>query len=176
MSLLLVLLVSSALLFDGDFRARARFIAKEDLLRALLLGFSSAASLYAVFAVGNALSRTLFDFAGADISRVYDFRGDASPIRIGLLMVLVIGPGEELFWRVYLQDRLAFRLGPWRACILGVFFYTIVHVATGNLMLCLAAATCGLFWGALWARFRSPLANILSHTAWDIAVFLLFPF
>ena len=33
-----------------------------------------------------------------------------------------------------------------------------------------------LFWGWLYLRFRSPVLNIVSHTLWDLAVFVVFPF
>ena len=43
-------------------------------------------------------------------------------------------------------------------------------------MLLLAALVCGVFWGWLYIRFDSILLNAVSHTAWDVAVFLIFPF
>jgi hypothetical protein len=43
-------------------------------------------------------------------------------------------------------------------------------------MLVLAAAVCGLFWGVLYLRTGSILLVAVSHTLWDIAVFVLFPF
>ncbi len=54
--------------------------------------------------------------------------------------------------------------------------YTAVHLASGNIMLVLAAAVCGVFWGWLYLRYRSPVLNIVSHTLWDLAVFVVFPF
>jgi membrane protease YdiL (CAAX protease family) len=43
-------------------------------------------------------------------------------------------------------------------------------------MLVAAAGVCGLYWGALFAWKRSLPVNIVSHVAWDLAVFVLFPF
>jgi len=40
----------------------------------------------------------------------------------------------------------------------------------------LAAAVCGAFWALTYWKFRSITLNIISHVAWDLAVFLLFPF
>lgn len=42
-------------------------------------------------------------------------------------------------------------------------------------MLILAAGLCGLFWGFLYVQNGSILLNIVSHTVWDVAIFLLFP-
>ena len=46
----------------------------------------------------------------------------------------------------------------------------------GPLQRASAALVCGAVWGGLYYRFKSPLLNVVSHTAWDVAVFLLFPF
>ena len=118
----------------------------------------------------------LFDFAGEGISNVYAFKGDAEGIRIGLLMLLIIGPGEELFWRAFLQRHFQDRLGKRKGFILATVVYTGVHVLTGNLMLILAALVAGLFWGWMFMKYNSMVMNIISHTVWDISVFLLFPF
>jgi len=43
------------------------------------------------------------------------------------------------------------------------------------MMLVLAAAAAGLFWGYLYHRFRSVLLNAVSHTLWDLVIFLVLP-
>ena len=54
--------------------------------------------------------------------------------------------------------------------------YAVVHAGSGNPMLVLAAAVCGLFWGYLYLRTDSVLLVAVSHTVWDLAVFVVFPF
>ncbi len=51
-------------------------------------------------------SRHLFPFTGSGINDVYKFKTDVAPERIALLMIFLIDPGEELFWRGFLQRRL----------------------------------------------------------------------
>lgn len=161
---------------DPAFAAVLRRDLSAGLPRKLVLGAAAAAFLYLVFAAGNELSRLLFSWAGAGIDGVYSFKGGASSLRVGLLLALLIGPGEELFWRAGLQGRLERSRGPWPAFFLSTALYTGVHVASLNFMLIAAAAVCGAFWGLLYLRYRSPLVNVVSHTLWDISVFLLFPF
>ncbi len=176
MSCNLVLLLSAAVIADTRFRKQLRGFFSGKTVFNILMGFAGALVLFAVFKAGNYFSRVLFDFAGAGIDSVYLFRGEASHLRIALLMFLVIGPGEELLWRGYFQKRFEERLGRWQGLIAAALFYTAVHVATLNIMLILAALTCGLFWGFLYMRYNSLLMICLSHTVWDIAVFILFPF
>ncbi len=140
------------------------------------VGILSAAVLYGVFFAGNLVSRKILPFAAGGIGRVYEFRGGASDLRIALLMLLVIGPGEEIFWRGFLQRRWQERFGPVPGWLAAVAIYTFVHAGSGNPMLVLAAAVCGLFWGWLYLRTRSILLVAVSHTVWDLLVFVVAPF
>lgn len=176
MSSNLVFLLTLAILFDPSYRKYLKDDFSSDQFRKVLFGAGSAVLLYFFFFAGNKLSRLMFDFAGEGISNVYAFKGDAEGIRIGILMLLVIGPGEEFFWRGFLQRHFQDRLGKWKGFILATIIYTGVHVLTGNVMLILAALVAGLFWGWLFMRYNSMLMNIISHTIWDISVFLLLPF
>jgi len=140
------------------------------------LGLLAAAALYAVFFAGNILARRILPFAGSGIAQVYGFKAGVSPLRVIFLMVLVIGPGEEVFWRGYLQRHLQARWGGGRGFLAATALYALVHAGSGNPMLVLAAAVCGLFWGYLYLRTKSILLVLISHTIWDLAVFILFPF
>jgi membrane protease YdiL (CAAX protease family) len=176
MSSNLLLLLTLVFILD---RGNAREIRRDlgtNITRKLLTGILAAAILFLVFYVGNIFIRFLFERAGEGIQNVYSFKQDADPLRIGLLMLLVIGPGEELFWRGYLQRRLGTRYGKWAGFVMATTLYTVVHIATGNMVLVLAALVCGLFWGWLYLRYRSMIINVVSHTVWDIGVFLLLPF
>src|SRR6056297_309137 len=171
----LVVLISLGYFNDKTFKKELSEDFRRKIMRKLAFGLISAAILYAVFFIGNSLVRWLFDFAGKDISHVYGFKGEAENLRIGLLMLIVIGPGEELLWRGYIQGTFSASLGKAKGFIVGVLLYTLIHVATGNLILILAALVGGLFWGWMYMKYRSMLMNIVSHIVWDIAIFLVFP-
>lgn len=176
MTLNIVLLTALSLLLDKDYPRRLREDLGAGLGRKLLLGIGSAALLYIVFALGHALALRVFSFGEAGVADVYALRAGVPGWRIALLLGFVIGPGEELFWRGFFQERAAATTCPSYGFALAAMLYTAVHLASGNLMLVLAAAVCGVFWGWLYMRFRSPVLNIVSHTLWDLAVFLVFPF
>ena len=176
MSLDLVLLLFLSSSSDRRFGRILLADFRTGLARKILLGILSAFVLYGFFYVGKALSGTLLPFAGEEIQRIYGFRGEASTLRIVLLMLLVIGPGEEIFWRASLQRLCMDRWGDARGWFISVALYSLVHLGSGNLMLVLAAAVCGLFWGWLYRRFRSIILVAVSHTIWDILVFIIAPF
>ena len=176
MSTNLVILMTLVLLFDKSYATMIIKDLEAGMIKKILIGIASAVALYVVFFVGNYLSRLMFDFAGEGIEGVYQFKGDASGIRILLLMALIIGPGEELFWRGFIQRHFEHRFGRWNGFLTGAAFYTGVHVFSGNPMLILAALVAGLFWGWMYMKYRSMTMNIVSHTIWDVAVFLVVPF
>ena len=62
-------------------------------------------------------------------------------------MALLIGPGEEIFWRGYLQRRWQERFGAGRGFLFAAALYAAVHAGSGNVMLVLAAAVCGAVLG-----------------------------
>lgn len=141
----------------------------------LAIGVLSAALLYGIFFVGRALSTQILPFAEGEIGGVYATRAQAHPALIGLLLLLWIGPAEEVFWRGLVQRRLAERTSPIVGLLVGTFLYTLVHVWSMNLMLLGAAAICGLFWGAVYMRWKSVWPGLISHALWDVVIFVVIP-
>lgn len=176
MSSNLLILLSLVFILDKTNISEIRRDLGSGTYQKITLGILAAVILFIVFYFGNILIRKIFEQAGEGIQNVYSFKQDAEAWRIGLLMLLVIGPGEELFWRGYLQRWFSMMYGPTKGFILATALYTLVHVATGNAVLVLAAFVCGVFWGWLYMRFNSMIINVISHTVWDIGVFLLVPF
>ncbi len=160
---------------DPVWRREIAMDLRECLLQKIGLGVLSAAVLYGVFFAGNIAARTMFSSGAQGIDAIYGFKQGASVARISLLIVLLIGPGEELFWRGFVQRRLAAHRGRWVGMVVACALYTLMHLGSLNPMLILAAVVCGAVWGLLYLRFRSLALNVVSHVLWDAAVFLIFP-
>jgi len=131
--------------------------------------------LYGIFWAGNLLVHALLPGAVGGIASLYDLKGCASTARVALLLGLVIGPGEELVWRGVIQRALTARLGAVGGLLAATALYAVVHLFSGNPLLILAALVCGLFWGVLYQRTGSIVLVVISHTAWDLVVFLILP-
>jgi membrane protease YdiL (CAAX protease family) len=144
--------------------------------RKIVWGILSAVFLYGIFYAGNLLSRQFLPFAPEGISRVYGFKEGASLLRIILLIVFLIGPGEEVFWRATIQRQFQSHVGDLSGWLISAAIYALVHLGSGNLMLVMAAGVCGLFWGWLYLRYRSIVMVAVSHTLWDILAFIVVPF
>jgi uncharacterized protein len=143
--------------------------------RFVAVGIIAAAALYAIFFVGEVLSTSLFDFAKPEISRVYDTRELASPLVIGALLAFWVGPAEEIFWRGLVQQRLAENYGAVLGYLTASFLYAAIHIFALNFMLLMASLICGLFWGALFMKYKSVWPGVISHALWDVAIFVIFP-
>ena len=62
-----------------------------------------------------------------------------------MLLIFIIGPGEEIFWRGFLQRHFSIKTEKLTGFALVTFFYTAIHFGSMNVMLILAALSCGLF-------------------------------
>ena len=140
------------------------------------IGLASAAVLYGVFAIGRVIVSRLVPAAPAQISSVYGLRAQAPAWVIAVLLILAIGPGEELFWRGVVQWGLVRRLGPALGWGVATAIYGGVHLAAGNPMLVVAALVAGGFWGLLYLRLGRIAPLVVSHILWDVVVFLALPF
>lgn len=147
------------------------------LPKEVLLGIVIATLLWGVFYVGDKASQWLFDFARPQVDLIYNMKGGLSPILLALLLLFIIGPAEEIFWRGYAQRTLSKYRSPFVAFLLTTACYTLVHLPSGNFMLIMAALVCGIVWGGLyWLMPRHLTAIIISHALWDAAAFVWFPF
>lgn len=143
----------------------------------VLLGILIAAGLWGVFWVGDKVSQLLFSFSRAQVNLIYNIKGDTSPTLIALLLLLIIGPAEEIFWRGYVQRTLSKLRSPLFAFLITTAIYTLVHLPSGNFMLIMAALVCGNAWGGLyWLMPNNLRAIIISHALWDAAAFVWLPF
>lgn len=142
----------------------------------ILLGAGLAAVMWGVFWLGEFFSTLLFDFARPQVDTIYGMKEGENPLVLTLLMLLIIGPAEEIFWRGYIQKGLSTRWNANMGFIVTTLVYSLVHLAKFNFMLIMAAAVAGLIWGLAYRFFPKRLgAIIISHALWDCAVFIWFP-
>ena len=142
---------------------------------AVVTGIISAGGLYVIFLVGNWLARMIFPFGGSDIDSVYALSHNTPLPVIGILLTLVIGPGEELFWRGTVQRKMYRYVSGVSAVLLTAGLYAFVHIWTLNLVLILAAFICGLFWGFLYFYRDNLTPAVISHSLWSLMIFVLLP-
>lgn len=171
MTLSAVLLSTLALSSGRDLRRRIRLTWID-----FIAGAAVAAVLWAVFFAGDKLSSLLFRTARSSVDSIYAIKGGVSPWLLSALLLFVIGPAEEIFWRGFVQDGFGRRFGPDAAFFIATLLYAAIHLPSGNFMLVLAAAVAGCVWGLAYRFFPERFgAIIISHALWDAAVFVWLP-
>ncbi len=142
----------------------------------ILLGVVIAVALWGVFWVGDKLSQLIFNFARPQVDLIYGMKEGESAWLLTALMLFLIGPAEEIFWRGYVQKNLQQRWNPNVGFIVTTAVYALVHAGSCNFMLTMAAMVAGFVWGLLFRFFPERFsAIIISHALWDVAVFIWFP-
>ncbi len=171
MSIFDVVLLASILPFMKDIKQDICFNWQN-----IVLGVLLSAVLWFVFFVGDKLSCLILPFADKQINAVYDIKAGYDTNIVALLLFLLIGPTEELFWRGFVQRQLSKQYSSNKAMLLTIVFYTLIHISSLNFMLICSALVAGAFWGVIYRLFpKYLLACIVSHAIWDACVFVVFP-
>jgi membrane protease YdiL (CAAX protease family) len=178
----LMMSISTLLLSVMGFKFGWPLLTKEELnLRNLFLGIFTAIALYALFVAGNRMLTWISEWTGVvrnhpeNLRSIYAIRGSLPSWLEGFLLFFPIGFGEEVFWRGYVQKFFTVRWNRPIAFGVTTLLYTLVHVPNGNPVLTLAALTCGLFWGGMYAMTGRLLPVLISHMLWDPLIFVIFP-
>jgi uncharacterized protein len=144
-------------------------------LNNVLAGTLSAVVLYGLFVLGNLLAPYIIPGAGRQVGGIYDLGMGTDRVLIFLLLCFITGPGEEIFWRGFLQENLMRRYGDLPGYVLGTLIYGGVHLFSLNVILILAALVAGAFWGILYLWKRDVGLVIVSHSLWSAFIFAVFP-
>jgi uncharacterized protein len=148
---------------------------KTPLIKNSFYGILSGIILFLLFWAGNFIIDSFHLSFSNDISKLYR---NFSPTAIWqyFILLLIIVPGEEIFWRGFVQRRLSRKLGTTTSIIISTILYASVQIYSGYIIHIFAAIIAGLFWGILYARKRSLPLVIVSHFVFDLCLFILFPF
>jgi hypothetical protein len=178
MSVSAVILTTLGLSFTSD--KRAVFCVEKPLLQ-LAGGILLAFALWGIFWMGDYISSRLFDFARPEVNAVYSMKEGMPSCLIACLLLFLIGPAEELFWRGYVQKSLSGLMekrnaGRFIAFVVTALIYALVHIWSFNFMLIMAALVAGAVWGFVyWLQPKALPALVISHALWDAMVFVWMP-
>ncbi|WP_059173726.1 CPBP family intramembrane glutamic endopeptidase [Bacillus sp. FJAT-27445] len=164
---LLVLTIWTILLEDVDDRI--------SFIRYITTGIISGLLLYGLFFLGNSLIHFFKIPLGDNIAKLYKWFSPGQFWQY-IALVLIAVPGEELFWRGFIQKRiLRHHRASW-SIFLSAAMYASVHIYSAEFILVFAAFVSGLVWGLLFAWKRSIPLVIVSHLVFNLLLFILAPF
>lgn len=141
----------------------------------ILIGFGHAIFLYLFSRIGVWIVTSFIPEAIPQMQAIYATRSQADPMMISILLLFLIAPAEEIFWRGFIQDRLQIKFGVKKGMLIAVALYALVHLPAMNPMLLIAATVLGVHWGFLYRKFGSLVPGIISHAVWDTLIFVILP-
>lgn len=141
----------------------------------LLYGIVSGFFIYGIFWIGNTLSDYFNLSFVHQITRLY-VRFSPAELWHYIVLVLIIVPGEEIFWRGFVQKRILIHTNATVSTLLSTALYASVQFYSGQFILVIAALVGGLVWGTLYAWKRSVPLVIVSHLIFSLLAFVFLPF
>ncbi len=165
------ILLMMALLIDPHWLADVKVSWK-----GFFTGIALALVLWGIFWVGDKVATWMFPFARPQVDTIYSMKESQSEWVIGALLLFIIGPAEEIFWRGFVQRNMSKRWTANVGFVATLLVYGLVHLWKFNFMLIMAAFVCGLVWGLAYRLWPKQLfALIVSHAVWDTLVFVVWP-
>lgn len=132
----------------------------------LAVGVGSGVVLFAVFWIGEQLLVIVLPTLAAEVGDLYAVRGETKPAYVPLIL-LVIAPAEELFFRGLVQQRAGIAIA--------LVVYGAVHLWERKVILVTAAVVGGAYWGALLTLTGGLVAPIASHLVWALLIIVWRP-
>lgn len=145
------------------------------LFQYLLFGIISGAIVYGLVWIGNYFIE-LFNIRPLEkqVNRLYS-RFAPENLWHYVLLVLIIVPGEEIFWRGFILKRMLKYANVWTSILASAVLYGSVYIFTDYPLLILAAFTSGIVWGIFYVWKRSLPLVIISHLTFSLLLFLILP-
>lgn len=142
--------------------------------KSLIYGLGYGTLIYAIIAGGYQAFLFLPFDAGSSVSRLLETFAPTS-IWHFLLLMFVIVPGEEIFWRGYIQQKLKkYMSGPMAVLASSVLFGLALGLG-GFVSGTFAAVASGIVLGFLYEWKRSMPLLIVAHLVMIVLLFLIKP-
>lgn len=162
------LLSAAAILF-------ANFDKKSISASNLAIAIFSGIMMYGLFSIGKMGSAFLFPNMLDEVADLYMKIQPQLSWHFVVLFLIII-PGEELFWRGYIQKNIKAKFdNKLVAIVISSLLYTSANLYTFNPLFLLATFAGGVVWGTLYMWKRNIFLTILSHLVFNLFLLVLFP-
>ncbi|WP_078552970.1 CPBP family intramembrane glutamic endopeptidase [Bacillus alkalicellulosilyticus] len=138
------------------------------------MGIATGFILYVSMVIGKGIIVSIYPPLMSQLTALYELVQPKEVWQYLLLFLLVI-PGEEIFWRGFVLERLLQSLPSKTSVVLAALLYTTAHLFSGSILLVLAALLGGLVWGYVYIKTKNITICILSHTVFNLFLLILFP-
>ncbi|MDQ0483239.1 CPBP family intramembrane glutamic endopeptidase [Guptibacillus hwajinpoensis] len=149
------------------------FVFKKITLTDTVYIVASALFLYLLSYVGIQLIQWLTPSLFEDMEQFYDI---VQPVKAWhyISLVLIVIPGEEIYWRGYIQQQFKkYKNGD--TIIIATLLYAVAHLYSGAPLLIVAALVGGVIWGWIYEKRANFWVPLLSHILFDLLILVFIP-
>lgn len=143
-------------------------------LEYLILGIGYGVLTYVIIAGGYKLLEIIPVFSTSSVDHFISKFGP-NAIWHYLLLLFIVAPAEELFWRGFIQQQLKRWLSPFYAVILSSALFGLSLIFSGFWIGVLGAFLSGLIWGFIYEWKKSMPLIVIAHITMLILLFLILP-
>ncbi|MFS0824045.1 CPBP family intramembrane glutamic endopeptidase [Bacillus sp. 1P02SD] len=141
----------------------------------IAISILSGLLMYGLFFIGKIGSELLFPNQISDVAALY-MKVQPQLTWHFVALFLIIIPGEELFWRGYIQKKVEIHFeNKLLVIVISSLLYMSANIYTFNPLFLLATFAGGVVWGTLYMWKRNILLIILSHLVFNLFFLVLFP-
>ncbi|RFB18115.1 CPBP family intramembrane metalloprotease [Bacillus sp. HNG] len=131
--------------------------------------------MYGLFFTGKIGSELVFPNVLTDVADLY-MKVQPQLTWHYVVLFLIIIPGEELFWRGYIQKKVENHFeNKLLVIVISSLLYMSANMYTFNPLFLLATFAGGVVWGTLYMWNRNILLTILSHLVFNLFFLVLYP-
>lgn len=140
-----------------------------------LISLLSGFGLYVLCLIGNELMKWIFPHFINQLAAFYEMVEPISWWHFLALFLIVI-PGEELFWRGFVLEKLVIiNPSPKKAIFWATMLYASVNLYSGSILLIIATIIAGIIWSWLYLYTKNIISVIISHVVFDLFLLIVFP-
>ncbi|EFI83225.1 type II CAAX prenyl endopeptidase Rce1 family protein [Listeria grayi] len=162
------LFLMSFVIFNEDLEKKSSFT------KNLFLGIVSGIALYVVFYIGAILFKVLP--GGLDLSVKSAFaKYSTDSLLIWLLLIFIIVPGEEIFWRGFVLERLNHYFHPIIAAIISAAILALFMCVSKSIAVVVSIFVASLIWNLLYQFRKSVILTYLSHLTFIFLLLVALP-
>ncbi|MEH7380666.1 CPBP family intramembrane glutamic endopeptidase [Bacillus sp. JJ1533] len=131
--------------------------------------------MYGLFYIGKSGSAILFPNELTNVTHLYrKIQPHLSWHFVALFLIII--PGEELFWRGFIQKKIEAKFeNKQLVIVISSLLYMSANIYTFNPLFLLATFAGGVVWGTLYMWQHNILLTILSHLVFNLFLLVLFP-
>ncbi|MCF6136735.1 CPBP family intramembrane glutamic endopeptidase [Pseudalkalibacillus berkeleyi] len=163
-------LVQGSLLIVASLKGKPKVFKPSNKL--LVIAVVSGVAIYLLFAIGKIMVVNLMPSMFEELTQLYGLIKPETTWQTVLVFILII-PAEEWFWRGYVQKKISGSV--MKRIWISVGLYALAHLASGSLLLVLAALLAGFVWAILYEYTKNMIVPLVSHLIFDLLLFVLFP-